>query len=252
MKKTLLFAFAIALSSTFVSGQGVSKTWNFSNSPFGATPTVSFASTFTHDMMVFATDGTAQWSLDANNKTLSEIAYTHRLKSGGGGAPAVDSNIPTTRYLAINVGGNSTIKFGMMSSSSSAERALRIVNEAGELLTTITGIGGAAIAEYTYEYVGAPTKLYFYSEASGINFYVISATNVVAPATSSTNNTFKNNEVYFNGTEIVNSKNIALEVFNVLGKRVLTSSSNISTRELSQGIYIIRAEGSKEVLKIKI
>ncbi len=252
MKKTLLFAIAIALSSTFVSGQGVDKVWNFSNAPFGATPTVSFATTFTHDMMVFATDGTALWSLDANNKTLNEIAYTHRLKSGGGGAPAVDSNIPTTRYLAINVGGNSTIKFGMMSSSSGAERALRIVNEAGTLLTTITGVIGSAIGEYSYEYVGAATKLYFYSESSGINFYVVSATNVVAPATTSTNNTFKNREVYFNGTEIVNSNNIALEVFNVLGKRVLSSSSTISTRELSQGIYIIRAEGSNEVLKIKL
>jgi hypothetical protein len=252
MKKTLLFAIAIALSSTFVSGQGVDKTWNFSNSPFGAAPTVSFASTFTHDMMVFATDGAALWSLDANNKTLNEIAYTHRLKSGGGGAPAVDSNIPTTRYLAINVGGNSTIKFGMMSSSSSAERALRIVNEAGTLLTTITGVLGSAIGEYTYQYAGAATKLYFYSETGGLNFYVISATNVVAPATTSTENIFVAKGIKMEGRTIKNDAKISIKVFNMLGKEVAKSNENIDLSSIPQGIYIIRAEGSKEVLKIKL
>ncbi|MFT3751606.1 MAG: hypothetical protein QM800_01600 [Paludibacter sp.] len=102
--------------------------WNFSNAPFGATPTVVFTSTFTNDGLTVGTDGTALFAVTANSKTIDGTAYTYRLQTGGGGAPVAPSKIPTTRYLSFSINGASTINVGMISSSSSATRTLIIVN----------------------------------------------------------------------------------------------------------------------------
>ncbi len=248
MKKVLLISLLVATTSIFAQ---TDKEWNFSNAPFGASPTVDFSQTFTYDLLTIATNGEALWTLDANNKTLDEVKYTHRLKSGGGGSPAEGSYMPTTRYLAINVAGASTFNFGMMSSSSSASRIMYIVNKDEVLLDSIVEIVGSGIANYTYNYNGPATTLYFYSKSSGINFYVIKATNVVS-GTSSLKNSILNKGVSFNGKEILNNQNLNIEVYSVLGKLVTTSNSNISTANMPKGVYLIRAQGVKEVLKISV
>ncbi len=249
MKKTLLFTIALLLSNALLFGQGVEKTWNFSNAPFGATPTVSFSASFTHDLLTVGTNGESNWSMDSNNKTLEEVSYTHRLKSGGGGSPAEGSKIPTTRYLSINVGGNSTIDFGMMSSSSSAEREMYIVNENESLIDSISGISGTSLAKYTYTYTGGATKLYFYSKSSGINFYFVKATNVVEGGTSLVNNTFADKGIRFDGITLSNESNISLRVYNTLGKEVARANSEINMSTLPKGVYMVRAEGVKGAFK---
>lgn len=242
MKKTLLLFAAIAVCL----GASAQKSWNFSNAPFGGTPTVSFATTFTHDDLTLGTNGEALWSLDANNKTLNEVSYTHRLKSGGGGAPAVGSLIPTTRYLSVNVAGNSQVVFHMMSSSSSASRVMQITNADGSLNDSITQIVGSALAEYTFSYQGSATTLYFYSKSSGLNFYNISATNV---ATSSVLAVLADKGISHNGNRISNSQKLNIEVYNVVGKLVAASKSDISLDNFQPGIYMVRAKGEKGVLK---
>jgi hypothetical protein len=58
--------------------------------------------------------------------------------------------------------------------------------------------------------------------------------------------------VSFNGTEIVNKNGLSIEVYSVLGKRVTTSMTNISTTNFRKGIYIVRVSGTSDSLKICI
>lgn len=254
MKKTLLF---IALTTFTVFGFG-QTVWNFSEAPFGSSgatcgstsPTVTFTSTFTVNGLTIGTDGVTNWTgLTSNNKTIDGVAYCSRLQTGGGGAPVAPSKIPTTRYLSINVTGNSEIKFGMISSSSTAIRTLIIVNEGETVLDSIVNIVGNSAITYTYNYNGPATKLYFYSRSSGINYYYVSATNVV---TSGTNNSVLKRDISFNGKEILNNKNLNVEVYNVLGKLVASSNTNIITSNFPKGVYLVRPEGINDVLKISI
>ena len=248
MKKTLLFATFI-VATIALNAQTV---WNFSNAPFGASPTVSFASTFTTaDGLTVGTDGAVLWTgLSANNKTIDGVSYTVRLQTGGGGAPVAPSKIPTTRYLSFNVNGASTISVGMISSSSSATRTLIIVNEAQTVLDSIINISGSTAATYTYSYTGGATKLYLYSRSSGINYYYVSATNVVVA--TSVKEIFASKGIVISNSEIRNSNKAALEVYSVTGKRVASSKENISLNGFSKGIYIVREVASGQSLKFTI
>lgn len=242
MRKTLLIISVIAFSvATYAQ-----TVWNFSNAPYGATPTVSFASTFTDSGLTVGTDGSNLFSVDANSKTIDGTAYTHRLKTGGGGMPVAPSKIPVTRYLSVNVSGPSTLKFGMMSSSSSATRTLILVNEGETFLDSIVSISGSAAASYTYEYTGSATKLYFYSRSSGLNYYFVSATNVVL---TSENSIFNNKGIIFNGSEILNENNLSIEVYNSVGKLIVKSTSTINTDEFPKGVYLVKSVDSKGILK---
>ncbi len=58
--------------------------------------------------------------------------------------------------------------------------------------------------------------------------------------------------VSFNGTEILNNNGLALEVYNVLGKKVASSMTSIPTVNFQKGIYIVRASGVNSSLKICI
>jgi len=161
--------------------------WNFSIAPFGSTGATGGSAVIdktknytTADGLTMGTDGLVLWTgLTASAKTIDSTTYSYRLQSGGGGAPITPSMIPTTRYLAFNVSGASTIKIGMISSSSTATRSLVIVNAEQTVIDSITNISGTIAATYTYNYTGGASKIYIYSKVSGINFYYLSATNVV-------------------------------------------------------------------------
>ena len=58
--------------------------------------------------------------------------------------------------------------------------------------------------------------------------------------------------ISFNGTEISNTKNLPVEVYNVLGKKVASSSANIATTNFVKGVYIVRVAGASDSLKISI
>ncbi len=58
--------------------------------------------------------------------------------------------------------------------------------------------------------------------------------------------------VSFNGTEILNTKGLYIEVYNMLGKKVAASKTTISTTNYQKGVYVVRAAGSNDSLKIII
>lgn len=245
MKKTLLLS---AMAFITLCGLNAQTVWNFSNAPFGASPTVTFTSSFTTpDGLTVGTDGTALFSMDANAKTIDAVNYTTRLKSGGGGQNVLPSYIPVTRYLSFKVGGASTIKIGCISSSSSATRTLIIVNADQSKLDSITPISGSAAATYTYNYTGAASTIYLYSRTSGLNYYYLSATNVVLTAI---NQVLADKGVSFNGSEILNTHGLDLEVYNSIGKKVAFSKTNISTSKFQKGVYVVKCHAG--TLKIAI
>ena len=183
--------------------------------------------------------------MTANSKTIDGTAYSYRLQTGGGGAPVSPSKIPITRFLKFDVNGASTINVGMISSSSSATRTLIIVNANESVLDSIVNISGTSALTYTYNYTGAASSIYLYSRSSGINYYYLSATNVA----TAVNPVFADKGISYNGSQVLNSKGLDIEVFNVLGKKVANSTENISVDKFDKGIYVVRTEGVKETLK---
>jgi len=208
MKKTLL---SLAIAFVAIVAVNAQTVWNFSNAPFGVagaaggSAPISFAANYqTTDGLTIGTDGTTLWTgLTTNSKTIDGITYTYRLQTGGGGSPVSPSFIPVTRYLKINVSGACTINIGMISSSSSANRTLIIANGSDTFNDSIPNVLGSAAATYTYNYSGPAATLYLYSKSSGINYYYVSATNVVV---TSVNKVLSDKGVSFNGTEILNNK----------------------------------------------
>ena len=71
-------------------------------------------------------------------------------------------------------------------------------------------------------------------------------------STLTVNHVLSDKGVSFNGTEVVNSKGLDLEVYNVLGKKVAASKTNIATTNFQKGIYVVRVSGTNESLKISI
>ena len=249
MKKTLLFAFALMAMSinaqklyTFgedveaADKQAYNSTVNLSN---GAVLNSS-GSTNTANGVIIQPKETGKWEISTGNQIDSYIGRIS-LRDSQSGSRTANIAVPVLSGQVIQV---------LFASSGDAARTLGLALDGTEVATfsSSTTKNVYLLGSYTATAAGTLT---IYSKGSGMYVNAIGV-GVSIPATTNTNNTFKNNEVYFNGTEIVNSNNIAIEVFNVLGKRVLTTSTSVSVRELSQGIYIIRAEGSKEVLKIKI
>ncbi|MDD3320341.1 MAG: T9SS type A sorting domain-containing protein [Paludibacter sp.] len=66
------------------------------------------------------------------------------------------------------------------------------------------------------------------------------------------NVTMADQGIIFTGSEIINTKNIEVEVYNMLGKKILNSTSSISTKNFEKGIYFVRQAGTNNVLKFMI
>lgn len=264
MRKTLLlsaFAFIVIL------GINAQTVWNFSTSPFGAagaaggSAVIDFTKNYVtaDSLLVIGTNGTVNWTgLTTNAKTIDGTAYSYRLQTGGGGSPTSPSLIPTTRYLLFTVTGACTIKVGAISSSSTATRTLIVVNDDMSKIDSVTNISGTSAATYTYNYTGKAGKVYLYSRASGINYYYLSVTNVVktsqpfVPVTTGLSSTLTEKVITFNGSEVLNPKGLNIAMYNMLGKRVIISNTNIATGNLQKGIYVVRVNGTNESLKISI
>jgi len=200
--------------------------------------------------LTIGTDGTTNWTgLTTNSKTIDAVSYTYRLQTGGGGANSLPSYIPATRYLSFKVSGTSTINIGLISSSSSLpNRTLIICNAEQTKVDSIVNINGTTAATYTYNYTGGASTIYLYSRSGGINYYYLSVTNIVAAL----NPVLSDKGVSFNGSEIVNNQGLNIEVYNVIGKKVATSKTSISTANFQKGVYVVRATGFNDSLKIII
>jgi hypothetical protein len=263
MKRTLLLS-AITIMGIFaVNAQTV---WNFGSDAtsfpvsagIGAGPDVS---KYVNGLGIHTgtVTNTNMGAVNASAKTFGTFSFTNRFQFNGAGyTGATDADVtptvagtnfftPTQRYLTINVSGNSTIYAIGITGSAASSRKMFITNGIS-LIGTMAFPAGSAVNDATVNYTGPATKLYLFCNAS-CNLHYLSATNVVL---TSVNQILADKGVIFNGTEIVNSKGLSLEVYSVLGKRVSSSKSTISTSNFQKGIYFVRAAGLNEALKITI
>lgn len=259
MKKTLL----IAVATLFItSGTFAQKVWVVGNDPvnfpvstgIGAGPdlTVYKDGLGIHTGTVTNTNmGQVEASHISSPKIFGEASYPNRFKFNGGGysgaatsdeTPTV--NMPTQRYLTITVSGNGTIKVQGISGNSGETRRL-FITDGTKLIGTMVYPGGSNISEETVTYTGPATTLYLFTNQA-INLYRIEASSYI---TASVNQVLADKGISYNGNEIVNRDKIAIEIYDVLGKRIAASNNNIPVSNYDKGVYFVRAAGSKETLK---
>jgi len=256
MKKTVLFL-AVAFLAI---GMNAQKVWNFSNTPFGTAVPTYTTTTIADGLKIMAADLTTV-IVDANGKknlTASAASFTHRIKMGGSGAPdrLTAPNMPTTRALVFNVSGPGLIKICCLSSSSSAARKITITNGTDSLgffdaPGTYTDAETNTVGLQTFNYTGGAATLYLYSPSSGVNIYYLEAT-TYSGAPSKVNTPLADSGLKINTHEIYNPKNLAIEVYSILGKKLANSTTNISTKNFQKGIYFVRIAGTNEALKFSI
>ena len=277
MKKTLLLS-AIAFVAIFGLNAQVTKVWNLGGDP----GIESTAPAFAVSSGIGTGDGSAgnpafpviinglsitgilananMGAVNASAKTITDATsytfnFVNRFQFNGGGytGAAVGDLIPTVnkpvqRYISFEVAGNSTVRaIGITGSNNTVRRVF--VTDGTNLVGTFKYYG-TALVDSTVTYTGPATTLYMYCSSS-CNMYYLSATNYVAVVTS-VNKVLTEKGVSFNGAEILNTKGLSLEVYNVLGKKVAGSLTSIPTTNFQKGVYIVRAAGLNDSLKICI
>ncbi len=249
MKKSLLFVTIAILLSIGLNAQE----WNFGNDsvnfpiyagvPAGTTVTIQGLS------ITAGTTPANMGQVEASVKTYQTTTYHHRFKFNGGGytgASATDLvplvNMPTQRYISFAVAGNSTIKVHGITGSSTSARKL-FVTTGATYIGAMDMPTGSEITEATLNYTGPATTLYVFCNAS-INLYLLK----VSPITS-VKVIPSDIGISFNGTQILNTKGMKLEVYNASGMLITRSCSSIPTGNFPKGVYIVRVAGSNTVLK---
>ncbi len=140
--------------------------WNFSDADFNALGTISEEKAVRNLHIVATSDKPVV--VDANNKTLDDINFTHRLKLGGTGNAAY-------RHLWFDVSGSCTVTVYLMSASTS-DTSPRTLNVATGSFDNVAGTMTAepsTLGKQVYTYTGPATRIFLYSANSGINLYGI-------------------------------------------------------------------------------
>lgn len=170
--------------------------WNFSDAEFTSlkAPTGNDfhakRTYVTNDGLTIQGDGQYGWAIMVDDAVAQPefdgVTYTTSITSVGGVsvAPGHTSLPWRNRYVAIDVAGNSDIEIIARSYNSTPAGKLTITNQEETFVETLGTLSQGTPAKYTYQYVGGPTRLYIYAANwttgnPGINFYAISATNVV-------------------------------------------------------------------------
>ena len=199
--------------------------------------------------------------VNASAKTFtdaSSVAYSfpNRFQFNGAGytgaantdANPGTNNIPTQRYLSFKVLGNSSIYAIGVTGSSSSPRSI-FVTDGTTFIGKMDFPASSALNDATVNYTGPAATLYVFCNAA-LNLCYLSATNY--DTHTAINPVLADKGVSFNGSEILNDKGLNLEVYNVLGKKVASAKTSISTTNFQKGIYIVRVSGLNDSLKIVI
>jgi hypothetical protein len=195
-------------------------------------------------------------TVDANEKTLDDMAFTHRLKLGGSGG-FDGEGLPLNRVLSFEVAGNTKVTVAAMSASSSADRVLNLSAGNKETVFGEMPVLGASLTKGVYDYVGGPTKILLYSPSSGVNVYYIKAeplSTAINQITSEINevNVYPNpatDKVY-----IDYNQPIQVAVYNMAGsllksKMIQSQYDYISISDLQSGMYLIRSQNDNTFAK---
>lgn len=225
---------------------GTGLEWNISDTAYNALGEMDMTRTVT-GLTIYAHSG-KKVTIDANDKTLDDMVFTHRLKLGGSG-DFDENGQPKGRVLSIDVQGNTNITVAAMSSSSSEDRVLNISAGSKDNVIAEFPALGTSLTKGVYTYIGGPTKIFFYSPSSGVNVYYLKAAsiptgvkeiNIDKPVV----NVYPNpasDRVYVDF-----NKPIQVAVYNIAGIRLKTklirsSADYINIGDLQSGVYLIRS-----------
>ena len=194
MKRTLFFSLVLFVGLMNITAQ-TKTVWNFSTEPFISQTPVgggvfhSNVTYVTEDGLTFQTDGRYGWGLKADDKVQPEfdgVTYTHSITTTGGVslAPGHYTLPYGGRYISFDVAGDSEIQVLARSYNSTPAGKIVITDHEETFVDTIGRPTQGAARWYTFSYFGGPTRLYIYPPKwingnCGVNFYAITATNVV-------------------------------------------------------------------------
>jgi hypothetical protein len=252
----------------FIKGVEASSTmeWNISTDDFNALGSMA-ATTVVKGLTIYAESG-KEVVVDANNKSLDGMDFTHRLKLGGSGG-FDESGMPVNRVLAFNVSGNTKITVAAMSSSSSADRVLNIAAGSKEVLIGEFPALGASLTQGVYEYKGEATTIYMFSPSSGVNIYYIKA-EPLATAINQVNIEQPDVNVYPNPARdyakvrftLDESAKVSLALYNMVGQKIDISANEqfnagtneitINTQRLNEGMYVYVLKAGNNLYKGKL
>jgi hypothetical protein len=149
--------------------------WNITDTVFSALGTID--TTMTVAGLTVHASSEKSVVVDANNKTVDEMSFKHRMKLGGSGDFDAHGQ-PLARVLSIDVTGSTQITVAAMSSSSGSDRVLNIAAGHKDILVGEFPALGTSLTMGTYSYSGGPAKLFFYSPSSGVNVYYLKTVRV--------------------------------------------------------------------------
>ena len=230
------------------------KEWNISAETFNALGELS-ATTTVDDLTIYA-NSEKTVTIDANNKSLDGMDFTHRLKLGGSGA-FDEGGLPLGRVLAFDVAGDTKITIMCMSSSSSSDRELVVaVGDKDTELARMPAMG-SELTKGEYTYTGGATTIYLYSPSSGVNVYYIKS----EPNPTDAKQVFLGKmdvKVYPNPAsekvfvDVQRAMDVA--IYNVAGsllkvKRIESKYDFMDISDLNEGVYIIKSYGSNKFAK---
>jgi len=228
--------------------------WNISDTAYNALGEVDMTKTVA-GLTIYAHSGKTI-TVDANNKTLDDMEFTHRLKFGGSG-DFDDNGQPLGRVLSIDVMGNTNITVAAMSSSGSSDRILNIAAGSKDNVIAEFPALGASLTKGVYYYQGGPTKIYFYSPDQGVNVYYLKAASIPTSVKEfdidrSIVNIYPNpatDKVY-----VDYNKPIQVAVYNIAGsllksKMIRSNYDYISVGDLQPGVYLIRSQNDNTFAK---
>lgn len=146
--KKIFTLFAAAFAALAVNAQ----TWNFSDWQAGEYETAT-----TKDGLTL--DG-GKWTIDANNKTVDDVKYTQRAKSGGKG-----------RTISFDVAGSATITYIACTSTTDSPREATVT--AGDAVVKAFEIN--TLDKYVVNYEGGAATITLTTTGGGLNFYAVIA-----------------------------------------------------------------------------
>ena len=103
--------------------------------------------------------------VDANNKSVDGYSFTKRIKTGGAGT----INERTIMFNAKTAG---NIVLYAMSSNSTQTRNVNLLDEFGNVVSTLNGVSGASLEKYVIT-VPSAGVYHLGSESGGLNIYLI-------------------------------------------------------------------------------
>lgn len=270
MKKTLLFAFASALS--IFSANAQTTTWDFSNdattwplnaSGIGTTPIVKAGL----GLNPIPTNGNFGVVTNSSQVTFSDgyVGTGNRFQTNGGAAITPGTNRPTQRYFFIETNGPATVKAWYKSGSGGSVRTAYVSNGASTLYASAATSPTATPADTAILSANIPTAgtFYLYTDAA-MNFYKIEVTGAAVVTTIESNTLAtseaanKNKTVVFaqGNTVHINKvkENAQVEVYNMNGALVKTLNTKADTSfELqNKGVYIVNVKSNNGSVSQKV